>query len=249
MSGRNILHESSIGRELDESEEVLDFEDEVSSETEDNTEEIVCIVSDEDESSDRECDDSVSCDGDSAILLAKSGRAYVTNPPRIFRRGIENIVRENQGLPKDGRTEQIDETFKLFLTPEIVDKIVLHSNEEANRQNIPLTNVCEVYSYIGLLLLMGAEKDTSQSVHDLWSSLHGRAIYIGAMSRNRFEQLTRVLRFDDKNTREERRQNDKLAPLREVFDELNELLPKYYTSGPHTTIDEMLSLFRGRCPF
>ena len=36
------------------------------------------------------------------------------------------------------------------------------------------------------------------------------------MSRNRFVDILRYLRFDDPTTREERETTDKLAPLREI---------------------------------
>ena len=38
------------------------------------------------------------------------------------------------------------------------------------------------------------------------------------MSKARFKEFLRFLRFDDKATRQERRQTDKLAAIREVFD-------------------------------
>ncbi|XP_049847194.1 uncharacterized protein LOC126299375 [Schistocerca gregaria] len=69
------------------------------------------------------------------------------------------------------------------------------------------------------------------------------------MSWTRFFELTKILRFDDKNTREIHRQTDKFAPMREIFESFNSSLPLYFIPDLHTTVDEMLSLFRGRCPF
>ena len=96
--------------------------------------------------------------------------------------------------------------------------------------------------------MIGVNNDQSVSIHDLWSNLVGRAIYFGVMSKARILQLLSVLRFDDKDTRPERRITDKFAPLREVFEKINETFPKYFRCGPHTTIQGN-ALFRGRCPF
>ncbi|CAK1587852.1 unnamed protein product [Parnassius mnemosyne] len=69
------------------------------------------------------------------------------------------------------------------------------------------------------------------------------------MSRCRFEFLTNCLRFDDRDTREERRATDRLAPIREVFDQIVKKCDKYYAPTDCSTIDERLSAFRGRCVF
>ena len=46
----------------------------------------------------------------------------------------------------------------------------------------------------------------------------GCEIFIAAMSERRFRFLLRVIRFDDKRDREARRETDKLAPIREIFE-------------------------------
>lgn len=69
------------------------------------------------------------------------------------------------------------------------------------------------------------------------------------MSRSRFHLLLRCLRFDDIRTRPAREENDKLAPIREIFEQFVGYIRKYYRHGEHVTIDEILLAFRGRCPF
>lgn len=44
-----------------------------------------------------------------------------------------------------------------------------------------------------------------------------RAFYTASLSRNRLEEISTFLRFDDKSTRAERKENDKLAAIREVW--------------------------------
>ena len=52
---------------------------------------------------------------------------------------------------------------------------------------------------------MGANMERNNSIHDLWSNLMGIPIYKGIMSREYFEELLRIVRFDDKDMRTERK--------------------------------------------
>lgn len=59
----------------------------------------------------------------------------------------------------------------------------------------------------------------------------------------------RALRFDDSDTREDRKKLDKLAPIREMFDGFIDWSKNYYNLSSNVTIDEMLESFRGPCSF
>ncbi|KAJ4432845.1 hypothetical protein ANN_21484 [Periplaneta americana] len=132
---------------------------------------------------------------------------------------------------------------------DIVSNIVQHKNEEGRRNNIEETNRTEFLAFLGILISIGANNDASLDYHDLWSGELGRSAHIAGMSRIRFRDLLWIIRFDDKSTREIRRQSDKFAPLREIFQLINANFPKFYCAYKNTTIDEMLSLFRGNCRF
>ncbi|XP_062864594.1 piggyBac transposable element-derived protein 4-like [Trichomycterus rosablanca] len=69
------------------------------------------------------------------------------------------------------------------------------------------------------------------------------------MSLEMFHMISRVIRFDNRDTRAGRRERDKLAAIRDVWDKWVEILPLLYNPGPHVTVDERLVPFRGRCPF
>lgn len=182
-------------------------------------------------------------------VIARSGRAYITVPPRQVRRSVQNIVSFHEGLTNEVMISNISDSFKLFLTPEIMNIIVQHTNEEANNRNLKPTNTTELYAFIGILILMGANNDSRLPLEDLWGKILGKNIYTATMSRIRFGELLSLIRFDDKQTRTERRKDDKFCPLREIFQKMDEMFEKYYVPGTDLTIDEMLSLFRGRCPF
>ena len=69
------------------------------------------------------------------------------------------------------------------------------------------------------------------------------------MSLRRFRMLTSLIRFDSKETRNHRRENDKFAPIRELWTIFVRQLPKYFKPADSTTVDEQLLPFRGRCIF
>lgn len=69
------------------------------------------------------------------------------------------------------------------------------------------------------------------------------------MAYNRFRFLCRCIRFDDISTRQERRNLDKLAPIRDIFERFVSKCQSSVTPSAYLTIDEQLVAFRGRCPF
>nr|XP_022906001.1 uncharacterized protein LOC111417842 [Onthophagus taurus] len=69
------------------------------------------------------------------------------------------------------------------------------------------------------------------------------------MSRERFKFLLDCLRFDDKDTRDERKKSDALAAIRDIWDEFINQCRNLYRPSSYVTIDEQLLGFRGRCPF
>lgn len=77
----------------------------------------------------------------------------------------------------------------------------------------------------------------------------GRAIFRTTMALKKFKQLTRIMRFDDKRSRAAMRERDKLAPIREMWEDWVKRLPLMYRPDTNITVDESLVGFRGRCPF
>jgi hypothetical protein len=107
----------------------------------------------------------------------------------------------------------------------------------------------ELLCYIGLMLLSGVYKARDEPVAQLWSTDSGRPLFSKSMPRTRFTNIARVLRFDDAASRRQRRETDKLAPIRDVFDMWEKTLEDAFVPFENVTCDEQLLTFRGRCPF
>ncbi|XP_045075401.1 piggyBac transposable element-derived protein 4-like [Coregonus clupeaformis] len=110
----------------------------------------------------------------------------------------------------------------------------------------------DLRAYVGLLILAGVYRSRGEAASSLWDAESGRTIFRATMPLKVFHVYSRLLRFDDRQTRAERRAaggDDKLAAVREVWDKWVERLPLLYNPGADVTVDEQLVPFRGRCPF
>ena len=76
----------------------------------------------------------------------------------------------------------------------------------------------ELYKVIGLMVLMGVYKSKNEDICQLWSLENVRPIFNKIMSRQHFQDVLRVVRFDDAEYRRQHRSDDKLEPIREYFD-------------------------------
>lgn len=107
----------------------------------------------------------------------------------------------------------------------------------------------ELQKFVGVLILIGAYKSRNEEISQLWSKKDGRKIFNDIMSRNRFQNILRVIRFDNPGERRKKRSPDKLQPIREYFEIWNDYLQDAYIPSWCMTVDEQLVTFRGKCPF
>ncbi|XP_030270458.1 piggyBac transposable element-derived protein 4-like [Sparus aurata] len=174
---------------------------------------------------------------------------------RRRRRGTTATAEANQSGPTAyavANAQDIVSTFLMFLTPAI-EKVVLDmTNLEGFRkygENWKDMSRTDLRAYIGLLILAGVYRSRGEAAASLWDAESGRAIFRATMPLKVFHTYSRMLRFDDRESRPERRATDKLAAIREVWDKWAERLTYLYNPGPDITVDEQLVPFRGRCPF
>ncbi|KAL4088632.1 hypothetical protein QTP88_023721 [Uroleucon formosanum] len=178
-------------------------------------------------------------------------------PSNKIRTRRRNIVLHLPGVKRVARDAvSILDCWKLYFTNSDVDNIVKCTNiyldklrqNYSNQSNLRETSNIEINALFGLLYLAGVIR--SNHLNDLWSDDGLAPPYFRAvMSKARFYILLKPLRFDDIGTRATRKQIDKLAPIRTLFDNFVTHCQNNYTVGENVTIDEMLEDFRGRCSF
>ncbi|XP_048511825.1 piggyBac transposable element-derived protein 3-like [Athalia rosae] len=112
------------------------------------------------------------------------------------------------------------------------------------------TDSDEIRALMGMLYLAGIYKMSHVNAKDLWST-DGMApeMFRCVMPYKRFYLLLRALRFDNIDTRQDRAITDKLAPIRQLWEDFNFKSQEAYVPSEYFTIDEMMSSFRGRCSF
>ena len=74
------------------------------------------------------------------------------------------------------------------------------------------------FSYFGVFILAGVFKSKGESIESLWDAETGRELFRGAMSLGIFQIISRIICFDNRDNRPARRQKDKLAAIRTVWD-------------------------------
>lgn len=112
-----------------------------------------------------------------------------------------------------------------------------------------LNNV-DLEAFIGLLLLSGVYKSRNESTESKWDATMGRNDFRATMPLENITMISSFLRFDDRKAQPRRREIEKFAAIREVWDKWVELLPMFYNPEMYVTVNEQqLFAFRGKCPF
>ena len=195
-------------------------------------------------------------------LTGKDGTVWDKVPPAQGRRRKQDIIKQPPGITAEARCDDIVQSFQLFLTQPIIMQIVRETNREGHQKTAEYNTVhpqsqvvwksvdeVEIKAFIGLCILAGIQKSNFEPLSSLWSNVEGRPIFTATMSRNRFKDILSYMRFDNRETRSERKATDKVAAFSDVWQMFQVQLPKMYIPGPNLCVDEQLVAYRGRCPF
>lgn len=241
-----------IANDYFDEEAVDDFHDESEEDEVDNVE--VEESTDEDE---QDVEDIAPATDD--IMLSKDGLTRWSKkvPAKQGRRAAADIVRNVPGPATNVILEKASDAFALFFEDAVLEKILEWTNQEAVRvcaergykKTFKLFTLSELKAFLGLLFVIGVTKGRNESINQLWGEEWGRPFLRATMSKSRFEGFLQFIRFDDKESRAERRVTDKLAAIREVTDVFSNRCKEKYIPSEQVTVDEMLSAYRGKCPF
>ena len=97
--------------------------------------------------------------------------------------------------------------------------------------------------------MAGAEKNWDADIRQLFLDHKLNPTHKASFGVNRFENIRRNLRFDDKRTRVERLKQHKLAAFSYIWGLFINNCKTQFSLGAYTTIDKQLVPFRGHCPF
>ena len=86
-------------------------------------------------------------------------------------------------------------------------------------------------------------------IRELRSKVWGPQIFSKLMTRNRFCEILKYIRCDDKTTRRRRLQGDRFALFSDFWSRFTQNAKRYYKPSGYLTIDEQLFPTKVRCRF
>ena len=201
------------------------------------------------------------------VILGKNGMEWKSLPYDEIPAKLK-AIRRGYGKPKAKiRPSSPGEALKLFITQDIVDIVIAETNREAEfqiekkhtillqsdpnavrRAWKPLTEV-ELWGFIGFVISAGVQKACDVPIRDLILEPRSDPLFHATFSVNRFEDIRRYMRFDDRTTRVNRPEMGKIAPIKHVFDLFLTSSLKAYEANTYITLDEQLLGFYGRTGF
>lgn len=207
-------------------------------------------------------DDSEEINLRAAEFVARDGTIWSSQPRLERQTRQQNILRQRSGPARSTTMMSIVNTYKCFMTPEMVDIIVRYTNKKAEATYAELNakhpeaepetwkkvTLSEMYAFIGVLIMTGANRSNAECAPDLWS-VENCPLYRASMGINRFQAILRFIRFDDDNTRAQRLVTDKAAPISELWTMMNYNFEQSYKPSEYLTVDEQLFPYRGRTRF
>nr|XP_023026647.1 piggyBac transposable element-derived protein 4-like [Leptinotarsa decemlineata] len=179
--------------------------------------------------------------------------------PRYGRTRRQNLIKYLSGVkPPVTNLKKEAEIWSHFFSDTILNIIVEYTNQHIQEKRVHYqrerdakdTDLLETKAFLGLVYLCGVLKSSRLNLEELWDKNGtGVELFRLTMSKQRFCFLLQHIRFDDSTTLYARKKYDKLAPIREIFDNFVNNCKTAYSPFEYVTIDEKLEAFRGRCSF
>lgn len=143
--------------------------------------------------------------------------------------------------------------WRLMVNEAMVKHIQTCTVAEARRQLGDDSNwyvtLVELDAFFALLYARGALGHSKLCADELWNKNWGPPVFRETMSRNRFREIMRYLRFDVRSSRAERLATNKFALASETWYKLIENCYLCYNPGAEITVDEQLLPCKSRCRF
>lgn len=143
-----------------------------------------------------------------------------------------------------------------------MDRLVLYTNTEAAARGDtnyrPITR-STIQAWFGIIINAGRMHANKVSIEELWStdSVNGIVFYRAIMSKSRYKEITRYIRFDDTSNRRNLNRElnapsapcDRLLKVRWFIEKMRQNFSSKYNPSRNLTVDERIVAYRGRCFF
>lgn len=141
--------------------------------------------------------------------------------------------------------------FSLLIDEGTLRKIQKYTIAEANRIGLDewTLTLDELEKFMGLLYARGLLGSKNIPINDLWSANWGNDIFRRTMSRDRFIEIMKHIRFDNKTNRSSRLQQCKFALFSEIWNAFTHNCEQHYIPNENLTVDEQLFPTKSRCRF
>lgn len=162
-----------------------------------------------------------------------------------------NIFKETPGPTCHAKNKIVSEldAWRLLVDEKTLRHVFqctqLHAQEKNELRDFTIE---ELEKFIGLQYCRGYY-GKNHSVDLLWSEKFGVRLFSDVMARNRFVEIKRNLRFDEKQSRSFRLEEDPFTHIRFVFDVIAENCRRMYVPHFSLCIDEQLMPLKTRCKF
>ena len=189
---------------------------------------------------------------DENFYKSKDGtQIYSPNSPNPqVRSMLANIFKKKPGFTSRclRNCSSAVDAFNMFIDDDMKKQILNGSNSYiySSCKQIKEIKMHELDNFIGAVLLIGLLKGKIGLRREYWSEEYGIKALKDSMTITRFEEISRVLRFD---IRSERNQRDPIGPIQIVFQKFIENCKSNYIPSHQMTVDEQLVTFKGRCRF
>ena len=186
----------------------------------------------------------------SNLLVARDGTKWtpvVAGTNSRGRRSQQNILREfseaTSYARRNVKTNSPASAWRLLIDKFILEHIqsctVTEAHRETGSDGFTVT-IEELEAFISIMYIRGVMGKNDMPLSELWNKKWGVAFCKQVMSRDRFKEILRFLRFDKKSTRSQRPQTDKFALFSTVLNQFIENSVACYKPGGFLTVDEQL---------
>lgn len=204
-------------------------------------------------------------------VAANDGTIWDDRPPTQGRTRTHNFVNVGVTGPRGDAllAQNAIDVFKLFFPVELIQDVVCNWTNRFAQATLAAWNAghrgepqktwkdvdaTEIYSFIGILMRSGLSRGFDQPIGEFWSKSpeFGSCFHKSSMSRNRFAEISRYIRFDDAMARAavaDQETLERLAAIQELFIPVNANFGRYYVPNAFLTVDEMMVGFRVNCKF